>query len=60
MEHPDYYKLRKHLIEFLEVRAHRKPAAPVPPPATPDVAEPESLVKKISATTETENFAKAC
>ena len=60
MEHPDYYKLREHLIEFLEVRAHRKPAAPVPPPAAPDVAEPESLVKKISATTETENFAKAC
>jgi nitrate ABC transporter ATP-binding subunit len=34
MEHPDYYKLREHLIEFLEVHAHRKPggaktAAPV-------------------------------
>ena len=28
MEHPDYYKLREQLIEFLEVRAHRKPAAP--------------------------------
>jgi len=26
-EHPDYYKLREQLIEFLEVRAHRKPAA---------------------------------
>ena len=25
MEHPDYYKLREHLIEFLEVHAHRKP-----------------------------------
>ena len=24
MEHPDYYKLRQHLIEFLEVHAHRK------------------------------------
>ena len=24
MEHPDYYKLREQLIEFLEVRAHRK------------------------------------
>ena len=23
MEHPDYYKLREHLIEFLEVHAHR-------------------------------------
>jgi len=28
MEHPDYYRLREHLIEFLEVRAHRKTAAP--------------------------------
>ena len=26
MEHPDYYKLRAHLIEFLEVRAHRRAA----------------------------------
>jgi nitrate/nitrite transport system ATP-binding protein len=26
MEHPDYYPLREHLIEFLEVRAHKKPA----------------------------------
>jgi hypothetical protein len=25
MEHPDYYKLRAHLIEFLEVRAHLTP-----------------------------------
>jgi ABC-type nitrate/sulfonate/bicarbonate transport system ATPase subunit len=23
MEHPDYYKLREHLIEFLEIHAHR-------------------------------------
>src|SRR6476659_6123850 len=36
MEHPDYYRLREHLIEFLEVHAHRnrKPAAgPAPAPA---------------------------
>lgn len=25
MEHPDYYKLREQLIEFLEVRAHHRP-----------------------------------
>jgi nitrate ABC transporter ATP-binding subunit len=31
MEHPDYYKLRGQLIEFLEVRAHRQPVAPVNP-----------------------------
>jgi nitrate ABC transporter ATP-binding subunit len=30
MEHPDYYVLREQLIEFLEVRAHRKkPVVPV-------------------------------
>jgi ABC-type nitrate/sulfonate/bicarbonate transport system ATPase subunit len=28
MEHPDYYRLREHLIEFLEVHAHRKPSQP--------------------------------
>src|SRR5215213_9117942 len=28
MEHPDYYKLREHLIEFLEIHAHRKKSAP--------------------------------
>jgi nitrate/nitrite transport system ATP-binding protein len=27
MEHPEYYKLRENLIEFLEVRAHKKSAA---------------------------------
>ena len=32
-EHPDYYKLREQLIEFLEVRAHRKTVAPkIEPP----------------------------
>src|SRR5215475_7020153 len=30
LEHTDYYKLREHLIEFLEVRAHKK-SIPVPP-----------------------------
>ena len=33
MEHPDYYKLREHLIEFLEVHAHRKQRAPQSSPA---------------------------
>jgi nitrate/nitrite transport system ATP-binding protein len=27
LEHPDYYKLREHLIEFLELRAHKKGAS---------------------------------
>jgi nitrate/nitrite transport system ATP-binding protein len=38
MEHADYYKLREHLIEFLEIHAHRKKLAPAivsPPPAAP-------------------------
>ena len=44
MEHPDYYTLRERLIEFLEVRAHRKPvpADAGPPPVTnhpPDFEE---------------------
>ncbi len=41
MEHPDYYKLRERLIEFLEVHAHKNkhkhaaPSAPAAPPAQP-------------------------
>jgi nitrate/nitrite transport system ATP-binding protein len=39
LEHPDYYRLREHLIEFLEVHAHREPAgAPPVPPAGPGAA----------------------
>jgi len=43
MEHPDYYKLRERLIEFLEIHAHKhktKPAAPVSPapPAPKDAS----------------------
>ena len=47
MEHPDYYKLREHLIEFLEVHAHKKHAKPpapttVPPPGLPLVNSPST------------------
>jgi len=35
MEHPDYYKLREHLMEFLEVHAHRKQPAAAAPPRPP-------------------------
>jgi len=38
MEHPDYYRLREHLIEFLEVHAHKKQRKPVAPPAVPPTA----------------------
>jgi len=45
MEHPDYYKLRERLIEFLEVHAHRrkaKPAEPaVPSPPKPGAIKPD-------------------
>jgi nitrate/nitrite transport system ATP-binding protein len=37
MEHPDYYKLRAHLIEFLEVHAHKKKEPVAPPPPAPKV-----------------------
>src|SRR5437899_6304597 len=39
LEHPDYYKLREHLIEFLEVRAHWKnpPVQSVPPASRSDI-----------------------
>src|SRR6266567_3892775 len=42
LEHPDYYELREHLIEFLEVRAHRRPAntAPSTPVSLPRREEP--------------------
>src|SRR6185369_4999579 len=39
MEHPDYYKLREHLMEFLEVHAHKKRQAPRPKPQTERAAE---------------------
>ena len=35
LEHREYYPLREQLIEFLEVRAHHKPAAPLPQPTNP-------------------------
>ncbi len=61
MEHPDYYKLREHLIEFLEVRAHRKPATPVlPPPAANEVTEPQPRSKKSPPKPKLKNFAKPC
>ena len=57
MEHPDYYKLREHLIEFLEVHAHRKkpmPAIPAPP-ASPAVASPPSAIAAPQVKAELQN-----
>ena len=42
MEHPDYYKLREHLIEFLEIHAHRKHASP---PIVTKISAPSSASK---------------
>lgn len=46
MEHPDYYKLRAHLIEFLEVHAHRnkhpKESKPAAPDATPQASNSDT------------------
>src|SRR5262245_23034266 len=47
LEHPDYYRLREHLITFLEEYAHKKtraaeivpPATPPPAPTVPDLKE---------------------
>src|SRR6185369_7060829 len=35
LEHPDYYKLREYLIDFLEVRAHKKNLVTHHPPVEP-------------------------
>lgn len=64
MEHPDYYKMREHLIEFLNVRAYTlkgqkpghghgddKPSSPAPtstPPAEKTPAEPPATSKEIA------------
>jgi nitrate/nitrite transport system ATP-binding protein len=46
MEHPDYYKLREHLIEFLEIHAHKNKAAPDPmPPQQQRSSLPSGRVK---------------
>jgi ABC-type sulfate/molybdate transport systems ATPase subunit len=42
MEHPDYYKLREHLIEFLEVHAHRGNAGAGHAPSSPSRPKPSA------------------
>ncbi|KAF0176376.1 MAG: nitrate ABC transporter ATP-binding protein [Limisphaerales bacterium] len=48
MEHPDYYKLRERLIEFLEVHAHKNKHKHAAPPA-PTAPPAEALVDTQSA-----------
>ena len=40
LEHPDYYRLREHLITFLEEYAHKKSGTGKQPPATPSPGVP--------------------
>lgn len=49
MEHPDYYKLRAQLIEFLEVRAHRPSEGA--PPADVDATTESSVEQRAVAMT---------
>ena len=59
MEHPDYYPLREQLIEFLEIRAHRKfpahpsePARPEnPPPGGKTFVAETSIIEKTTLLT---------
>jgi len=48
-EHPDYYKLRAHLIEFLEVHAHKKPSRPESSSAPPPSAAAPSPTPTLTA-----------
>jgi hypothetical protein len=43
LDHPDYYRLREHLISFLENNAHKERRENVPPPRTaPRTPHPEA------------------
>jgi nitrate ABC transporter ATP-binding subunit len=46
LEHPDYYKLREHLITFLEDRAYRKSRTSNPITAAPPVGGNGTVAKK--------------
>ena len=42
LDHPDYYRLREHLISFLENHAQKEPREKAPPRATPRAPHPEA------------------
>jgi nitrate ABC transporter ATP-binding subunit len=48
LEHPDYYKLRGYLIDFLEVHAHKKPVTTrkAPPKQISETANAGALVNR--------------
>ena len=54
MAHPDYYRLREHLISFLEEHAHRPQAArETNQPPAPDGNSPEASSKTVSNSNKT-------
>gem|GEM_PF-2108977 len=47
MEHPDYYRLREHLIDFLENRSHlRQPKTVGKEPPSPEAEKAEAAVRE--------------
>ncbi len=58
MEHPDYYKLREHLIEFLEVHAHKKHAKPAAPTAVPPGPPPSPVSPSTLSTLDSDQLGK--
>jgi nitrate ABC transporter ATP-binding subunit len=49
LEHPEYYELRAHLIEFLELQAHRRhqtPSEEPPPPSGPGTNSTDMAPKR--------------
>jgi nitrate/nitrite transport system ATP-binding protein len=58
MEHPDYYKLREHLIEFLEVHAHKKRAKPAASAAVPPGPPASPVAPSKQPTLDSNHFGK--
>ena len=58
MEHPDYYKLREHLIEFLEVHAHKKHAKPPASHSIPPGPPPSPITPTTKPTLASDQFGK--
>ena len=58
MEHPDYYKLRERLIEFLEIHAHKKHAKTEAPAAVPPPGPPSAVMSSKKQTLDPDQFGK--
>ena len=50
LEDPEYYRLREHLIGFLEQRSHLRPPRPASPPPPPSVPPPAAGFKRLLRT----------